>query len=70
MSNSITSIYDVIDSEKYHNNWRRIETRMAEEYPDIDLVKRISAIAYFKKFLALKVIEKVIKIITINTITS
>jgi hypothetical protein len=50
MSNSIKSISDVIDSEKYHNNWRRIDARMAKKYPDLDLGKRASAIAYFKRY--------------------
>ena len=61
MNNAIKTISDVIDSEKYHNNWRRIEARMAKKYPDLDLVKRISAIAYFKRFLTLKVLEKVLE---------
>ena len=60
MSNSIKSISDVVYSEKYHSNWRKIEARMATKYPNVDRVKRICAIDYFKKFLILKVIEKVL----------
>ena len=47
---------------KYSNNWRQIEARMATKYPNLDLAERTSAIENFKRFLILKVIEKVLRI--------
>jgi len=71
MNNRIADILDIINDDKYQQDWKSLFIRLSKEHPLVSVVRRLGAIYEFKKFFALKVIEKVStplsSIITVNT---
>jgi len=59
MNNRIDDILDIINDDKYRKDWKSLFHRLTLEHPLVSVVRRLGAIYEFKKFMALKVVEKV-----------
>jgi hypothetical protein len=59
MNNRIDDILDIINDDKYRKDWKSLFLRLSKEHPLVSVVRRLGAIYEFKKFMALKVVEKV-----------
>jgi hypothetical protein len=59
MMNRIDDILDIINDDKYRKDWKSLFHRLTLEHPLVSVVRRLGAIYEFKKFMALKVVEKV-----------
>ena len=74
MNNRIDEILDIINNDIRRKDWKKLFLRLTKEFPHISVVRRLGAIYEFKKFLVLKVIEKVLisplsSIITVSTLS-